>query len=453
MEKELRRALSVGGADYIEIRVEEAVTTSVVYVGKELEQIGESSSLGGCVRAVVKGGWGFASFNDLGDLPLKVKRAVSMAQQVGREETRLAPQEAYEESRITSPGRDPREVSLEEKHDTAARYNRIILGTSGIQTSTVRYEDRWKRKVFANTDDTLTTFEEVFCGVSLGAIAREGGVVQTYRHTYGNLSGFDEVIGREEQAEDAARGAVELLAAERVKSGTYTVLMDPILAGIFVHEAFGHLSESDFLYENPRLQEVMQLERRFGPDELNIVDQGDYPHAGYNPFDDEGTPTRKNYLIRDGVLVGRLHSRETAAKMDEEPTGNARAISYHFPPIVRMTNTYIEAGEVPFQQMLDSIERGIYVKNAIAGMTNCEMFTFTGMEAFEIERGKIGKRLRDVVLTGNVFETLKNIEAIGDDLQFHAGLGGCGKGGQAPLRVSSGGPHLLVKNVIIGGGD
>ncbi|MFH1741575.1 MAG: metallopeptidase TldD-related protein, partial [bacterium] len=73
------------------------------------------------------------------------------------------------------------------------------------------------------------------------------------------------------------------------------------------------------------------------------------------------------------------------------------------------------------------------------------------MEAFEIENGKIGKRLRDVVLTGNVFETLKNIEAIGDDLSFHAGLGGCGKGGQSPLRVSAGGPHLLVKNVVVGG--
>ena len=219
MERQLRRALSIGGADYLEIRIEEAVTTSVIYAGRELERIGESSSLGGCVRAAAKGGWGFASFNNLDDLHEKVKRAVSMAQQVGREETRLAPQEPYKETRITSPGRDPREVSLEEKHDTVDRYNRIILETSGIQTSSVRYEDRWKRKLFANSDGTFTTFEEVFCGVSLAAIAREGNVVQTYHHTYGNLSGFDRVIGREEQAEDAARRAVELLGAERVKSG------------------------------------------------------------------------------------------------------------------------------------------------------------------------------------------------------------------------------------------
>lgn len=451
MEKEIHRALSVGGADYIEIRVEESLITSVVYVGKELERLGESSSLGGCVRAAVKGGWGVASFNSMDDLPEKVKLAVSMARLVGREETRLAPQTAIHESLATPLDRDLRKISLEEKHSIADSYNRIILETRGAQTSHVRYEDRSKRKTFANTDGTFTSFEEVFCGISLAAIAREGGIVQTYRHSWGSLGGFDQVLGREDQAEDAARRAVELVQAEPVRSGRYVVLMDPVLTGIFVHEAFGHLSESDFLYENPRLQEVMQLGRRFGPDELSIVDQGDYPHAGYIPFDDEGTPAQKNYLIREGILVGRLHSRETAAKMGEEPTGNARAISYQFPPIVRMTNTCIEAGQTSFGEMLERVGRGIYVKNAVAGMTNCEMFTFTAMEAFEIERGRIGKRLRDVVLTGNVFETLANIEAIGDDLEFHGGLGGCGKGGQSPLRVSSGGPHLLVKNVIIGG--
>ncbi len=451
MEKEMRRAVSVSGADYVEVRVEESITTSVVYVGKELERIGESSSLGGCVRAAVKGGWGFASFNNLDDLQGKVKRAVSMAHQVGRDETRLAVQEPYEEIRMTSPERDPREVSLEEKHDTAAKYNRIILDAPGIQTTHVRYEDRWKRKFFANSEGSFTSFEEVFCGLSLAAIARADNIVQTYRHSHGNLGGFEKVLGWEEDAEDAAKCAAELVRADPVKGGTETVLMDPILTGIFVHEAFGHLSEGDFLYENPRLRDVMQLGRRFGPVELNIVDQGDYPHAGYNPFDDEGTPTKKNYLIREGKLVGRLHSRETAVKMGEEPTGNARAISYHFPPIVRMTNTFIEAGEVSFEEMLAGIDKGVYVKNAVAGMTNCEMFTFTGMEAFEINKGKIGRRLRDVVLTGNVFETLKNVRAVGNDLKFHAGLGGCGKGGQSPLRVSSGGPHLLVDNVVIGG--
>ncbi|HPA47532.1 MAG TPA: TldD/PmbA family protein [bacterium] len=451
MDKELKQALSVGGADYLEIRIEDAATTSVTYIGKELENIGESSSLGGCVRAAVNGGWGFASFNSLENLADKAKRAVSMARQVGREKTTLTPTEPYEAKHATLPGRDPRQVPLEEKHDTAHRYNQLILRANGIQTSSVRYQDRWKRKVYANSDGTTAEFEEIFCGVSLAAIARKGNIVQTYHHTYGNLVGFDEVTGREALAEDAAHRAVDLVSAERVKGGTYTVLMDPILTGIFIHEAFGHLSESDFLYENPRLQEVMQLGRRFGPEILNVVDQGNLNQAGYLPFDDEGTRTKKNDLIRDGVLVGRLHSRETAAKMNETPTGNARAISYRFPPIVRMTNTFIEAGETSYEEMLARIDRGIYVKNALAGMTDCEMFTFTGMEAFEIENGRIGKRLRDVTLTGNVFETLKNVVAVGNDLSFHAGLGGCGKGGQSPLRVSAGGPHLLVENVVVGG--
>ncbi|HQO36789.1 MAG TPA: DNA gyrase modulator, partial [bacterium] len=164
MDKELKQALSVGGADYLEIRIEDAATTSVTYIGKELENIGESSSLGGCVRAAVNGGWGFASFNSLENLADKAKRAVSMARQVGREKTTLTPTEPYEAKHATLPGRDPRQVPLEEKHDTAHRYNQLILRANGIQTSSVRYQDRWKRKVYANSDGTTAEFEEIFCG-------------------------------------------------------------------------------------------------------------------------------------------------------------------------------------------------------------------------------------------------------------------------------------------------
>ena len=115
------------------------------------------------------------------------------------------------------------------------------------------------------------------------------------------------------------------------------------LAGVFVHEAFGHLSESDFVYENDRMREIMTLGKQFGAKELNIVDSAaDSGLRGSFKYDDEGTPSTNTYLIREGKLVGRLHSRETAAKMGEKPTGNARAINYRHPPIVRMTNTYIE---------------------------------------------------------------------------------------------------------------
>jgi TldD protein len=219
-----------------------------------------------------------------------------------------------------------------------------------------------------------------------------------------------------------------------------------------VHEAFGHLSEADHVYENPRLQEIMKLGRRFGPEILNIVDDGTLEgEAGYCAFDSEGVPGHRSPLVREGVLVGRLHSRETAACMGEKPTGNARAISYSYPPIVRMTNTLLLPGESSFEEMLEQTKDGIYAIGMLGGQTDMEMFTFSAEEAYRIRGGKLAEKLREVVLTGNVFQTLANIDAVAGDMKCHGGLGGCGKGGQSPLRVGDGAPHCRMREVVIGG--
>jgi TldD protein len=248
-----------------------------------------------------------------------------------------------------------------------------------------------------------------------------------------------------------AQRSVELLSAPQVRGGEYTVVLDPVLAGVFVHEAFGHLSESDFVYENEKLRQIMTLGREFGTAGLNIVDSATMPGLrGSYSYDDEGVPAQKTYLIREGKLVGRLHSRETAARMGEKATGNARSVSYRYPPIVRMTNTYIEPGSVSFDDMLADIKEGVYAKNWYGGMTSMEMFTFSAGEAYMIRNGKIAELLKPVVLSGNVFTTLKNIDAIGDDLGMNQG-GGCGKGEQAPLPVSNGSPHIRISSCLVGG--
>ena len=229
------------------------------------------------------------------------------------------------------------------------------------------------------------------------------------------------------------------------------MVLDPVLAGVFVHEAFGHLSESDHVYENNRLREIMTLGKKFGSAELNIVDSAIMPGLrGSYRYDDEGVPASKTYLIRGGRLVGRLHSRETAAKMGEKPTGNARAVNYRYPPIVRMTNTYIEPGSVSFNDLLADIKEGVYAKNWYGGTTSMEMFTFSAGEAYMIRNGKLAEAVRPVVLTGNVFNTLNNIDAFGNDLEMNQG-GGCGKGEQVPLPVSNGSPHIRIQNCLVGG--
>jgi TldD protein len=136
--------------------------------------------------------------------------------------------------------------------------------------------------------------------------------------------------------------------------------------------------------------------------------------------------------------------------MGEAATGNARAISYRHPPIVRMTNTYIEPGTTSFADMLADVDEGIYAKGSFGGETSMEMFTFSAGEAYMIRKGRLEEMVRNVNLTGNVFETLANIDAIGDDLAWQQG-GGCGKGEQSPLPVGDASPHIRIRKVVIGG--
>lgn len=200
------------------------------------------------------------------------------------------------------------------------------------------------------------------------------------------------------------------------------------------------------------MQEILRLGRVFGPPELNVLDEGYVAGSrGNYKYDDEGTPRQPVYLIRSGVLEGFLHNRETAGRMEMTPTGNARAISYRFEPIVRMRNTYVGQGSVPFEEMIRDLSYGIYACGAIGGNTALEQFTFSADHAYEIVDGQVGGMLRDVVLTGNIFETLRNIEAIGNDMRVINSAGGCGKGGQMGLPVTDGGPHLRIRNVTVGG--
>jgi TldD protein len=437
-------------ADYVEVRLEESRAGQISYRGRELESVSRSSAVGGNVRALVKGGWGFVSFNDLTDLPSRIATAVAQARFVGRGESQLADVAPVVDT-VASSDKDPALLPLDDKKRKLDEYNRIIWSTPEIRTSVIGYSDGHKKTVFLSSLGSFIVQERSDINLRLTAIAARDADVQQVGLSLGSRGDFAAVSNLHQDVERMAKHAVQLLSAPHVKGGEYTVVLDPVLAGVFVHEAFGHLSESDFVYENERMREIMTLGKQFGGEHLNIVDTATIPGLrGSFQYDDEGVPATKAYLIREGKLVGRLHSRETAAKMGEIPTGNARAISYRYPPIVRMTNTYIEPKDVSFADMLADIQEGIYAKNWYGGMTSMEMFTFSAGEAYMIRNGRVAEALRPVVLTGNVFATLQNIDAIGNDLDMNQG-GGCGKGAQMPLPVSNGSPHIRIRHCLVGG--
>ena len=448
--RQLAEAIKGYSTDYIEARLEQNQRSHITYRGRELESIGQATAIGGNVRALVRGGWGFVSFNNLSDLPGRIELAVKQARLVGKEESKLAPVEPIVDIGLPEEN-NPLTIPLAEKKQLLDAYNALIWRTPKLQTSIIAYSDSHKKVIFLSSLGSYIQQERSDITLRLSAIAAEDGEVQQVGLSMGSRGDFSQISSLHQQVEEVAKHAVELLSAPQVKGGEYTVVLDPVLAGVFAHEAFGHLSESDYVYENERLRQIMVLGRKFGSPELNIVDSAAIPGLrGSYKYDDEGVPATKTYLIREGKLVGRLHSRETAAKMGEKPTGNARAINYHYPPIVRMTNTYIEPASASFDEIIGDIKEGVYAKNWIGGTTSMEMFTFSAGEAYMIRHGKLAEALRPVVLTGNVFTTLNHIDAIGNDLEMNQG-GGCGKGMQMPLPVSNGSPHIRISKCLVGG--
>ena len=444
-------ALKDHGADYIEIHFEESQATNIVYRGERLEEISRARNSGGNTRALVKGSWGFVSFNRLDGLRDKVALAVEEARLASRGPLKLFPMEPVVDAVMPQLKQDATTIPLAAKKELLDNYNDIMLSSPKIQSSRINYRDSRKQRTFASSEGSYIEQAKTDLALRLAAIAREDNEVQQAGLSLGSNGEFSAVEGLHEQAREIARRAAALLPAPQVKGGEYTVILDPLLAGVFAHEAFGHLSESDFVYQNENLRQLMVLGKRFGGKLLNIVDDPTIPNLrGSYRYDDEGTPTRETYLIHDGILEERLHSRETAAKMGERATGNARAINYLFSPIVRMSNTFIAPGSTSFEEMLGDIEEGVYVKDCYGGTTSLEMFTFSAGEAYMIRRGRLAELLRPVVLTGNVFTTLQNIDAIGNDLEMNQG-GGCGKGGQSPLPVSDGSPHIRIRHCVVGG--
>ncbi|MGF1541377.1 MAG: TldD/PmbA family protein [Pleurocapsa sp.] len=450
--------------DFLAIRLEKAAETNIMLRGNKIETLSEAIALGGQIRACHKGGWGFASFNDLTTLSEQIETAIAAAKIVGEETTILAPVTPVEiVCTLPLKGTEPRQISLVEKKQLCDHYNQILRSYGDrITTTSVSYSDSSQQVTLATSDGSLIDRSWSDLEMRFSATARDGEIVQTGRETTGSRQGYEDLTDLDEQVAGAARRAVAALSLPPIEAGIYPVVIDPILTGLFVHEAFGHLSEADMTYENPDLLEVMNIGRRFGPEELQIFDGaaltteaeatelGSQTHRGSYYYDDEATPATVTQLIKDGVLVGRLHSRETAGKLGEKPTGNARCLNYHYSPIVRMTNTWIGRGKTPVKDLFRGIERGIYACNWLGGMTNGEMFTFSAGEAWMIRNGAIAEPVRDVTLSGNVFKTLALIEAIGDDFYWDES-GGCGKGGQNGLAVGCGGPSLRIKNVVVGG--
>ena len=455
MKERLQLALKKADVDYCEIRLEDSRNTLIRFVGTTLEEVEKNNLYGGNVRALHKGGWGFANFNSLEDLEANLNLACEQAKAAGEivnEASKLAKVPVVVEDVCPNWTLHPEAVSLDEKIRILNHYHQLVLSFDNIPAASVVYQERCTTLFFVNSEGTAIKQEKLDFAMGVSATGRKGDISVSQTVGQGSSLGIDKLLGQDEAIKEMCLRTQKLLDAPSITAGVYTVICDPAHTGLFVHEAFGHLSEADSLSKNPGFLAQMELGRVLGKPFLNIYDTGDIlTSRGGLIYDDEGVKTRRADLVKEGKLVGRLHNRWSAAHLGEEPTGSARALTYVFPPIARMRNTSIEAGTTSFEDMIKDVELGVYAIGAAGGQTNGEMFNFGASYGYMIRNGKVAELVRDLKLSGNVFDTMANIDMVGDKTGAKNGPGGCGKGAQSPLPTSGQCPHIRIQNVVVGG--
>lgn len=435
---------------YADVRIEDRFTTAIVYKNGALDSCRVRNEKRAFIRVYDGQIWLYASTSDTNKIQSELDNLYAQATPcddianhpiVKRYQVNVATEYKFE-------GRNVRNVSVEDKKELCKRILPHVK-SQFLAMSQIGYQDRNSRYEFYSSKGADIKYDYQMCGIlAVGVLAAPGDFVQAVYQLAKPY--FDEIKGFEADIEKKMADADNFVQnAKPCKKGKYPVILSPMAAGMFAHESFGHKSEADFMFGDEQMAKEWVLGKKVGSDILSIVDTGADFGSGYVPFDDEGTKCTKTYLIKDGILCGRLHSATTAAALDEELTGNARAIDCKFEPIVRMTNTYIEPGNSTFDELVAGIDEGYFIDTVSHG-SGGSTFTIAPSIAYEIKNGKLGGPVKISVVTGDVFETLMKIDGLSDETVFEDGVfGGCGKMEQFPLHVLDGGPFVRVKEMNV----
>ncbi len=266
------------------------------------------------------------------------------------------------------------------------------------------------------------------------------------------LGGLIDPADWQAKAREALRVATVNLKAAPAPAGVMDVVLGPGWPGILLHEAIGHGLEGDFNRKGSSAFAGL-MGQQIAAKGVTVLDDGTIPdRRGSISIDDEGTPSAKNVLIEDGVLVGYMQDRQNARLMGVAPTGNGRRESYAHAPMPRMTNTYMLGGEATREEVLGELKDGIYAVGFGGGQVDITngKFVFSCTEAYRVENGKVGAPVKGATLIGDGATALKHIRALGNDMALDPGMGNCGKQGQW-VPVGVGQPTVLIGGLTVGG--
>jgi len=440
-------------AGFVDLRREIDSSLSISLVNGEVQSLSDSETGAYFSRVIADGGLATHCFSLESDMKKELLYTASLASKSGKyksEKVKFANAPVVEDKVKISPVKHPHSISVEEKVQLLEKYDKIVRKNDKIAQCDLSYLELNKRKWLVNSDGTKLFQDQLICFVTGLIVAKDGDRMEDVRVAVGGSEDFSNLENREDVFEGKAKIAIDLLKSPAVPSGVSTILLDPLMTGLFVHESFGHFSEADLVVKNPALLQKLQIGIRLASEVFSVIDDGTRKGIpGYWEYDDEGVKSRATSLINNGILTGRMHNRETAAIMDEPLTGNAVAESCRHNPLVRMSNIYVKPGEKTLDEIIDGVKDGVYVCGPKGGQTMGDLYSFGAQYGYMIKDGKLQEMVSGINLSGNLFTTLKNIKEVGNDLSFRE-VGGCGKGGQLNVKSGLGGPHMLVDGVTVG---
>jgi TldD protein len=458
MEDVLQKAVEAMrdlGAEFGDARFQENAGLWIAVSDREVRTLVERKLSGVCLRARKSGSWGYASTvrtdrKAVLDLAKEAVASAGAGTSLGKGIPEQKARTGEHKARMKIL---PSSVPLEEKLammkdlDEAQRISDKIVNTNAS------YVEEMRTTTLVNSFGSRLRWEDGRFRVMTLSVAAENGKMETYRDSIASTKGL-EVLKKydlNEVGRKTAQEAIVQLGAVKPPSGPVTCITDPQITGLLAHEVMGHASEGDEIVKR-RSFLTDKVGKTVANEQITMVDDGSYEGAyGSLQFDDEGTPTSRTVIIKDGVYQGYMHNLETAAELGVAPTGNGRAQDFGRRVWVRMTNTFFEAGDWKLEEMIEGVKFGIITDKFTNGMEDPVGGSFEAKahRGFLIENGKITKPTRALTLTGKALDILKTTDAVGDQLALDAGM--CGKGSEDYVPVTSGGPYC--RSQIIVGGD
>lgn len=463
MQKITQRVIQAaldGGASFADVRVVDSTATAIGVEDGRTDRVSSARSKGAGIRVLLDGAWGFAPTNqpDEKDMLKSVADALEMAK-AAREYVTDPGMVATVEPVVGEANKPlpalPETFTMQDRVRGAVALETAARSVNPLKTANTiaNYTELSGEMFLANSFGTFLHYDMAGAYLSVALVASDGKVRQNCRDNRTGRSGYELLHGTDLEAmgTKVATKAIGLLDAERAPAGTFDVIIDPHICGLLVHEAFGHNSEADAVWIGDSILDG-KIGEKVAADTVTIIDDPTLPNLnGSFTYDHEGVPAQKHIIVENGILKGYLHSLETAARYGVAPNGAARGDGADNYPIVRMSNTYIAPGSSTLQEMMTSLDNGLYLTGGYWGyvFTAQGQFTCNVEHAYAVKNGQLATHYRNVCISGRTLETLQHVTAVGNDLAFELG-GMCGKNGQS-MRVDAGGPHMLIRDVVVGG--